>query len=111
MIEIDLDVVLAMRKMSSLELSEKIGITPANLSILKTGKAKAIRFSTLEAICKTLNCQPGDIIKYIEDNGGKCNIIDENNTDNSVFPIIPSILAVFNFFVLFMLSPIFVNFF
>lgn len=66
MIEIDLDVVLAMRKMSSLELSEKIGITPANLSILKTGKAKAIRFSTLEAICKTLDCQPGDIIKYID---------------------------------------------
>lgn len=64
MIEIDLDVMLAIRKMTSLELSEKIGITPANLSILKTGKAKAIRFSTLEAICKTLNCQPGDIIKY-----------------------------------------------
>jgi len=66
MIEIDLDVLLATRKMTSLELSEKIGITPANLSILKTGKAKAIRFSTLEAICKTLNCQPGDIIKYID---------------------------------------------
>ncbi len=66
MIEIDLDVILAMRKMTSLELSEKIGITPANLSILKTGKAKAIRFSTLEALCKTLNCQPGDIIKYTE---------------------------------------------
>lgn len=66
MIEIDLDVLLAMCKMSSLELSEKIGITPANLSILKTGKAKAIRFSTLEAICKTLDCQPGDIIKYKE---------------------------------------------
>ncbi len=66
MIEIDLDVLLAMRKMTSLELAEKIGITPANLSILKTGKAKAIRFSTLEAICKTLNCQPGDIIKYRE---------------------------------------------
>ncbi len=66
MIEIDLDVVLAMRKMTSLELAEKIGITPANLSILKTGKAKAIRFSTLEAICKTLDCQPGDIIKYID---------------------------------------------
>ena len=66
MIEIDLDVVLAIRKMTSLELAEKIGITPANLSILKTGKAKAIRFSTLEAICKTLNCQPGDIIKYKE---------------------------------------------
>ena len=66
MIEIDLDVMLAMRKMTSAELAEKIGITPANLSILKTGKAKAIRFSTLEAICKTLNCQPGDIIKYTE---------------------------------------------
>ena len=66
MIEIDLDVMLAMRKMTSLELSEKIGITQANLSILKTGKAKAIRFSTLEAICKTLNCQQGDIIKYTE---------------------------------------------
>ena len=66
MIELDLDVLLAMRKMTSLELSEKIGITPANLSILKTGKAKAIRFSTLEAICKTLDCQPGDIIKYTD---------------------------------------------
>ncbi|MBR5223118.1 MAG: helix-turn-helix transcriptional regulator [Clostridia bacterium] len=66
MIEVDLDVLLAMRKMTSLELSEKIGITPANLSILKTGKAKAIRFSTLEAICKTLDCQPGDIIKYTD---------------------------------------------
>lgn len=64
MIEIDLDVMLAIRKMTSLELSEAIGITPANLSILKTGKAKAIRFSTLEAICKALDCQPGDIIKY-----------------------------------------------
>ncbi len=64
MIEIDLDIMLAMRKMTSLELSEKIGITQANLSILKTGKAKAIRFSTLDAICKELNCQPGDIIKY-----------------------------------------------
>lgn len=66
MIEIDLDVMLAMRKMTSLELSEKIGITQANLSILKTGKAKAIRFSTLDAICKELDCQPGDIIKYID---------------------------------------------
>ena len=66
MIEIDLDIYLAIRKMTSLELAEKIGITPANLSILKTGKAKAIRFSTLEAICKTLDCQPGDIIKYTE---------------------------------------------
>ena len=66
MIEIDLDVMLAMRKMTSLELSEKIGITQANLSILKTGKARAIRFSTLEAICKALDCQPGDIIKYTD---------------------------------------------
>ena len=66
MIEIDLDVMLAMRKMTSAELAEKIDITPANLSILKTGKAKAIRFSTLEAICHTLGCQPGDIIKYVE---------------------------------------------
>lgn len=66
MIQIDLDVMLAIKKMTSLELAEKIGITQANLSILKTGKAKAIRFSTLEAICKTLDCQPGDIIKYIE---------------------------------------------
>lgn len=64
MIIIDLDVMMAMRKISSLELAEKIGITPANLSILKTGKAKAIRFSTLSAICKELGCQPGDIIKY-----------------------------------------------
>ncbi len=67
MIVIDLDVLLAMRKMTSLELAEKIGITPANLSILKTGKAKAIRFSTLEAICKALQCQPGDIIRYTEE--------------------------------------------
>ena len=66
MIEIDLDVMLAVRKMTSAELAEKIDITPANLSILKTGKARAIRFSTLEAICKVLDCQPGDIIKYVE---------------------------------------------
>lgn len=67
MIEIDLDVMLAMRKMTSLELAEKVGITQANLSILKTGKAKAVRFSTLDAICKTLDCQPGDIIKYTKE--------------------------------------------
>lgn len=66
MIAIDLDVMLAMRKMTSAELAERIDITPANLSILKTGKAKAVRFSTLEAICRTLGCQPGDIIKYVE---------------------------------------------
>lgn len=67
MIEIDIEVLLAIKKMSSLELAEKIGITPANLSILKTGKAKAIRFSTLEALCKALDCQPGDIIKYVKE--------------------------------------------
>ena len=64
MIEIDLSVMLAIRKMTSLELAEKVGITPANLSILNTGKARAIRFSTLNGICKALDCQPGDIIKY-----------------------------------------------
>lgn len=63
-IEVNLDVVLAKRKMSMTELSEKVGITMANLSILKTGKAKAIRFSTLEAICEALDCQPGDILSY-----------------------------------------------
>lgn len=58
---------MAKRKMSSQELAEKIGITAANLSILKTGKAKAVRFSTLEAICQALDCQPGDILEYRED--------------------------------------------
>lgn len=61
---INIDVMLAKRKMSVTELSEKVGITMANLSILKNGKAKAIRFSTLEAICKALDCQPGDILEY-----------------------------------------------
>ncbi|WP_018109705.1 helix-turn-helix domain-containing protein [Bacteroides propionicifaciens] len=61
---INLDVVMAQRKISSNELADTIGITPANLSILKTGKAKAIRFSTLEAICEALDCQPGDILSY-----------------------------------------------
>ncbi len=61
---VNLDVMLAKRKMSSGELAAKIGLTQANLSILKTGKAKAIRFSTLSAICKELNCQPGDILEY-----------------------------------------------
>ena len=64
---VNLDVMLAKRKMSSLELAEKIGITPANLSVLKTNKGKAIRFSTLDAICKALNCTPGDILEYRED--------------------------------------------
>ncbi|RKD33620.1 helix-turn-helix domain-containing protein [Lacrimispora algidixylanolytica] len=63
---INLDVMLSKRKVSSLEFSQKIGITPANLSILKTGKAKAIRISTLEAICRELECQPGDILEYIK---------------------------------------------
>jgi putative transcriptional regulator len=66
MIIINIDVMLAKRKMSVTELTEKVGITMANLSILKNGKAKAIRFSTLEAICKALDCQPGDILEYKE---------------------------------------------
>ena len=66
MIRIDLDVMLARRKMSLTELSQQVGITMANLSILKTGKARAIRFATLDAICRALNCQPGDILVYEE---------------------------------------------
>jgi putative transcriptional regulator len=64
---INIDVMLAKRKMSVTELTEKVGITMANLSILKNGKARAIRFSTLEAICKALDCQPGDIVEYKRD--------------------------------------------
>lgn len=64
---INIDVMLAKRKMSVTELSQRVGITMANLSILKTGKAKAVRFSTLEAICKALDCQPGDILEYRAD--------------------------------------------
>ena len=64
---VNLDVMLAKRKMTSLELSQHIGLTPANLSILKTGKAKAIRFSTLEAICRELKCQPGEILEFVPD--------------------------------------------
>lgn len=67
MIIVNLDVELAKKKMRSGELAERIGITPANLSVLKTGKAKAIRFTTLDAICKELNCQPGDILEYKPD--------------------------------------------
>ena len=63
-ITVNLDVMLAKRKMSSLELANRIGLTQANLSILKTGKAKAIRFATLEAICRELNCQPGDLLEF-----------------------------------------------
>jgi len=64
-IQIHIDVQLAKRKMSVTELTEKVGITMANLSVLKNGKAKAVRFSTLEAICKALDCQPGDILEYV----------------------------------------------
>ncbi|WP_226528934.1 helix-turn-helix domain-containing protein [Metabacillus niabensis] len=64
---INIDVMLAKRKMSVTELSERVGITMANLSILKNGKAKAVRFSTLEAICKALDCQPGDVLEYRKD--------------------------------------------
>jgi putative transcriptional regulator len=67
MIEVNLDVVMAQRKIGLTELAEQVDITMANLSILKNNKAKAVRFSTLEAICKALNCQPGDILKYVED--------------------------------------------
>ena len=65
---VNLDVMMAKRKMSLNELSEKVDLTLANLSILKTGKAKAVRFSTLEAICKALDCQPGDLLEYKTDN-------------------------------------------
>ena len=64
---VNLDVMMAKRKISLGDLAEKIDLTPANLSILKTGKAKAIRFSTLEAICRELDCQPGDILEYREE--------------------------------------------
>lgn len=66
-IVINIDVMLAKRKMSSGELAQKVGISPTNLSILKTGKARAIRFTTLEALCKALDCQPGDIMEYRDD--------------------------------------------
>ncbi|OEK09420.1 transcriptional regulator [Flavivirga aquatica] len=64
---VNLDIILAKRKIKSKDLAETIGITTANLSILKSGKAKAVRFSTLEAICKALDCQPADILEYVED--------------------------------------------
>ena len=66
-IRVNVDVVMAMRKIGAGELADKIDITPANLSILKNNKAKAIRFSTLNSICKELNCQPGDILEYVPD--------------------------------------------
>lgn len=68
---VNVDVMMAPRKMSSGELAERVGITPANLSVLKTGKAKAIRFTTLEAICQALDCQPGDILEYRADDDGQ----------------------------------------
>jgi putative transcriptional regulator len=64
---VNLDVMMAKRKMSLNDLAEKVNITAANMSILKTGKAKAVRFSTLALICKTLNCQPGDILEFVDD--------------------------------------------
>jgi len=67
MIQINLDMMLASRHITSLELAERVGITQANLSVLKTGKARAVRFSTLESICRELQCQPGDILQYIPD--------------------------------------------
>ena len=68
---VNIDVVMAQRKMSLGELAEKVDITPANLSILKTGKAKAVRFSTLAAICRVLECQPGDILQYVPAKDGE----------------------------------------
>lgn len=68
---VNVDVMMARRKMSSGELAERVVITPANLSVLKTGKAKAIRFTTLEAICQALDCQPGDILEYRADDDGQ----------------------------------------
>ncbi|MCQ2407394.1 MAG: helix-turn-helix transcriptional regulator [Oscillospiraceae bacterium] len=66
-IVVNLDVMMAKRKISAGELAERVDITPANLSILKNNKAKAVRFSTLEAICRELNCQPGDVLEYVKD--------------------------------------------
>jgi putative transcriptional regulator len=69
-IEVRLDLVLARRKMRLTELSERVGITMTNLSLLKTGKVKAIRFSTLEALCRSLDCQPGDLLEFLPDRAG-----------------------------------------
>lgn len=69
MIRVNLDVMLARRRMSLTQLSETVGLTMANLSVLKTGKAKAVRFSTLDAICRALDCQPGDILEFTGDDG------------------------------------------
>ncbi len=72
---INIDVILAKRKMSVTELSERVGITMANISVLKNGKAKAVKISTLNSICKALDCQPGDILEYVEDG-------DDENDEN-----------------------------
>lgn len=69
-IRVNLDVMLARRKMSVNELAKAIGITPVNVSVLKNGRAKAIRFSTLDAICQTLGCQPGDVLEWVDDDKG-----------------------------------------
>ncbi|MDD6395716.1 MAG: helix-turn-helix domain-containing protein [Acutalibacteraceae bacterium] len=68
MIVINIDVMLAKRKMSVTELSERVGITIANVSVLKNGKAKGVKFSTLDAICRALNCQPGDVLQWVDEN-------------------------------------------
>jgi putative transcriptional regulator len=78
---VNLDVMMAKRKMSLNELSERVGITPANLSILKTGKAKAVRFSTLELLCKELDCQPSDILEYKESDESEQN---DEETENQM---------------------------
>lgn len=75
---INIDVMLAKRKMSVTELSERVGITMANISVLKNGKAKAIKLSTLNSICRALNCQPGDILEYVEDGDDENDENDEN---------------------------------
>lgn len=75
MIMVNLDIMLAKRRMSLTELSEKVGLTMANLSVLKTGKARAVRFTTLDGICRALQCQPGDILEYFEENTDEKNKI------------------------------------
>ena len=75
---INIDVMLAKRKMSVTELSERVGITMANISVLKNGKAKAVKISTLNSICKALDCQPGDILEYVEDGDDENDENDEN---------------------------------
>ena len=76
---VNLDVMMAKRKIGLMDLAEKINLTPANLSVLKTGKAKAIRFSTLEEICRVLDCQPGDILEYVPDDNIISEISDHDN--------------------------------